>query len=389
MTRSNAFLLLSYGLILCLMAGCAAPWRALHEGDRWTLYAQEAGEVDVGKFEIAVDTGRAVVEQHFGPFEEPIRVYAWTGGASTEDGTRGNIEHDDDAVQDVPGIGPARVQAFYAKRSGFFGERSGVFLGQPDIGSSVHELVHARLAERSIELPLWLEEGLAMVLGDGALFDGKWEVDGLACWPLRELSEESLNDAQLDLLLTLKPGVRHNMRTNVLVHFLGWSIVFDLYRETGSLDWETWSQRYSKGISVAEARTRMNRTLKQSSLRKWLARLESPNPAVRLACARGLWKLKSRDVADHLVRALRKEQHPEVAASLTVNLLATAAEINIGRRNSWRMRSPVGRVLRDSQVDSARERKALRVLYEDFRYYGQDRKRTRQALDDLSRFLEE
>lgn len=388
MTRFNLSLLLSCSLLLALTPGCAAPWRSLHEGDGWTLYSQKVGEVVVDEFEIALDTSRDVVEQHFGQFAEPIRVYAWAGSASSQDGTRGTIERDDEAIEDVPGIGPARVQAFYAKRSGFFGEQSGVFLGEPDIGTAVHELVHARLAERALDMPLWLEEGLAMVLGDGAMFDGEWQVDGLACWPWRELSEESLNDSQLELLLTLEPGVAHDMRTNVLVHFLGWSIVFDLYRESGGLDWERWNERYSDGISVVEARRRMNRTLSENCPREWLERLKDPNPAVRLASAKGLWKLRSRDVATQLMNALRKEEHPEVAASLMVNMLATAGDVYIGRRNRWRMRSMVRRVLRDPQVDDIKERQALRTLYEEY-FYEQAPERSRQAVKDLARFLEE
>jgi hypothetical protein len=36
----------------------------------------------------------------------------------------------------------------------------------------VHELVHARVSEENAKLPLWFEEGLASLFGDGALYDG-------------------------------------------------------------------------------------------------------------------------------------------------------------------------------------------------------------------------
>ena len=318
------------------------------------------------------------------PLKSTSRVYAWTGSVQMDNGTGGTIERDNDAAQQVPGIGPARVRAFHARESDLFGERSRVFLGQASVGTAIHELVHARLAERPEDFPLWFEEGLAMLLGDGALFEGKWCVDGLACWPLRELSEEVLNDAQLELLLSLYASDPHDLRTNVLVHFLGWAIVFDLYRETGWFDWKGWSKRYAQGISVTETRVRMNRTLSVECVDSWLERLDDPDPAVRLCCAKGTWKLRSRKVADKLVRALRSEEDANVAASLAVNLLATAAEVQVG----WPMRYRAVRVLRDPQVEDPVERKALRSLYNYFRY-GSSQRESKRALEDLSRFLEE
>ncbi len=388
MTRSFLPRLIACCLLLVLASGCATPWRTLHEGDGWTLLVQDAAEVEIHRYEEAFHAGRAAVEDRFGAFEGHVRVFAWTGGVRMDDGTRGTIEHGEDLVQDVPGIGPARVRAFHARGSDFFGDRSGVFLGQADAGTAVHELVHARLAEFPTRLPLWFEEGLAMVLGDGDLIDGVWQVDGLACWPLRELAEESLNDAQLRLLLSLKAGDAHDLRTNVLVHFLGWAVVFDLYRESGSLDWERWRQTYANGISVDEVRRRMNRTLDPDCPKEWLERLSDPNRGVRLACTKGIWKLRSRAVASQLIAALRTEEDPDVAASLTVNLLATAGEVEIGRRNWWRMWRIVSRVLRDPKVEDETERKALRTLYEYYRYQ-QNTDRSKQALKDLSRFLEE
>ena len=65
----------------------------------------------------------------------------------------------------------------------------------------MHELVHARLAQEGVELPLWFEEGVATFLGDGALVSGRWVVDGLACWPLRELQKARPRGAELRRLL--------------------------------------------------------------------------------------------------------------------------------------------------------------------------------------------
>ena len=377
---------LLYIALLCLGTSCATPWREIREGDGWVLFAQDEGEVEAEEFAAALDAGLVVVEKHFGPFEKSVKVHAFSGGARMDDGTSPTIARGEAAVQEVPGIGPASVRGFHTRGTGLFGERSRVNLGEPDVGLTIHELVHSRLAECAPDLPLWLEEGLAMLLGDGALFDGCWEVDGLACWPLRELSEESLSDDQLQLLLSLESGMRIDIRTNALVHFFGWAIVFDLYRESGSFDWKRWSDSYSQRMSVAEARRRMNRTLHDSCPKEWLARLDDPNPAVRLCCARGLWRLMSYGVGYRLYEALSTEEHPEVAAAMALNLLATTTAIPFGRRGRYMARR-AHRVLRDPKLEDPLERKAMRTIYEDF-YYDYSPRRDK-AMKELARFLEE
>ena len=372
---------------LALLGGCQTPWTPLHEGEGWTLYVQDAERVDTDRYQEAFEAARVAVEDALGPFEDHVRVFAWHGGVDMRDGsTRGTIEHEE-IVQNVPGIGPAKVEGFHARGGDLLG-RSGVFLGKPDVGTTVHELVHARLAEHDADYPLWFEEGVAHVMGDGIYHEGAWCMDGLACWPLRELGEERLNDKQLELLLSLSPGDTQDMRTNVLVHFFGWAIVFDVYREEGKLDWKTLKRFYEKGITVAEARRRMERTLSRATATDWLERLEHPDPAVRLGAVKGIWKLRSREVASVLAIALREEEHPEVKAAIAINLMSTAAETRVGWRTRRRMWRSLGRALRDPDVPDPIEREALQVAY---RYYawGGDEDRVKQAIEDLSRFLDE
>lgn len=375
-------------LLLALATGCVTPWQPLHEGRGWTLYVQDASEIEIAPYEEAFEAGRKTVEQHFGPFQEHVAVYAWHGGIRMDDGVRGQVERGEEVVQDVPGIGPARVRAFHARGSDLFGTRSGVFLGQADVGTTVHELVHARLAEMGVEYPLWFEEGLASLLGDGAYFNGCWQVDGLACWPLRELSEEQLNDAQLQLLVCLKPGDEHDLRTNVLVHFLGWALIFDLYREEGALNWRDWADRYTNGIAIAEVRRRMNRTLARDCCTNWLERLSDEDPAVRFAAVRGIWKLRSRSVASTLLEAIREEEDVDVQTCMAVNVLATYYETYIGRRNRRHMWFRAMPLLRRPQVDDPIERQALRTFYDRY-VYEASTEEAEAALSELSRYLEE
>jgi len=111
-----------------------------------------------------------------------------------------------------------------------------VYAGVAEPGTAVHELVHARLAEEDPDLPLWFEEGLACLMGDGFLDQEHWIVDGLACWPMRELREQKLGDGDLARLLALKAEDSLSARDNVLIHFVGWAVVFDLYRESNGFD---------------------------------------------------------------------------------------------------------------------------------------------------------
>jgi hypothetical protein len=372
---------------LALLASCTT-WRSVGEYDGWTLYASGDRAVDPVPFEEAFPPAIEAVEAAFGPFERSVRVYAWDEDAPHDDRAEELIlEGDEGVVHDVPGIGPARVRAFHTRAEGPFGSPSGVFVGAAEPGTAAHELVHARLAEEDFELPLWLEEGLASLLGDGFLDGGRWVVDGLACWPLRELAEQSLPDAELANLLRMHARDRTSARENVLVHFVGWAIVFDLYREAGAIEWRAWIERYGRGIPLAEARTRIERSLAPETTAKWLERLADPRREVRLATAKGLWKLHSPAVVTRLVEALSREQDPEVKVCMAINALAAAGEIELSDRASSRLWRAAWPTLRRSKLADPAEQAAVEALTRTLRFRGN--RSAQPQLQALKRFWAE
>ncbi len=374
---------------LFLLAGCSS-WQRAEQYEGWSLYVRSGEQVSSEEFHRAVQPAFEAVEELLGPFEDGVRVHAWNGGVEMQDGTRGRITSGGDGtIADIPGIGPARVRAFHTRGGNGFMAPGGVFVGTADVGTSVHELIHARLAEQGADLPLWFEEGFAMLLGDGALHHGEWVVDGLACWPWRELREQQLDRAEIERLLSLDSGASHTVRENVLVHFLGWAIVFDLHRETGSLEWRTLLATHRVAADhTAEALARLSRTLEEDTPLEWLERLDDPNPAVRLAAARGTWKLHSPRAQLRLLEALDEEDDPEVQACLAVNALATAGQVRLGRRQSGWMWRTVFPVLRLTELEDPDETSALRTLYRAYRY-GNSRYDTQAALERLDRFWED
>lgn len=362
-------------LYAACLAGCAS-WRPVQRFDGWTLYAHEDAHTDPLPWSEAFDPAHAAVEEVLGPFERDVRVHALKDGTPTPLGT--------DAVQIVPGIGAARVRAWHARGDGLFTPPSGVYAGTPDAGTAAHELVHARCAEIDGGLPLWFEEGLACIVGDGILDDGTWLVDGYACWPVHELRNERIEDAELRRLLDVRAEDGTDARENVLVHFVGWAIVFDLYRTEGGLRFEDWRGRYRRGIELGEARQRLERSISTATQESWLQRLQHPDRRVRLAVSKGLWKLESREAMEALVDRLELEQDPEVKASLAINALSMAGETRVGRdlsRRMWRMTSPA---LRTLELPDAAETKALRDLYKSFRWDSGVSSKT--ALEGLRRF---
>jgi len=380
----------AFALALCLGLASCTSWQREEEFEGWTLYVRSGEEISSEDFVRAVQPAFESVEAHLGDFEQDVRVHAWVGGVVMRDGARGSITTSSDGtIADVPGIGPARVRAFHARGSNSLFSPSGVFVGAADPGTAVHELVHARLAEEEPDLPLWFEEGFAMVMGDGALFEGDWVVDGFAPWPWRELREQRLDDEVLAGLLEVDSGEAHSVRDNVLVHFVGWAIVFDLYREHEVLDWRELRAHFdSAPHPLCEARRRLERTLEDGTPEEWLERLEHEDPGVRLATARGTWKLHSTRIQRKLLGALREEEHPEVQASLAVNALATAGQVRVGRRQSGWMWRRVFPVLRLTTLPDSEETSALRTLYRAYRY-GNSRYDTQAALERLSRFWED
>ncbi len=369
-------------LSLLTLASCTS-WKPVARHERWTLYELPGQAVAARQFAEAFDPAFEAVEVTLGSFERRVDVHAWPeSGGPGGDGSRVGT-----GVHQVPGIGPARIQAYHARGGSAFG-RSGVFIGAPDAGTAVHELVHARFAELGTELPLWFEEGIAGVLGDGILVDGLWYVDGLACWPLRELGEELLSDENLARLIALDASEETSVRDNVLVHFVGWAVVFDLYRESGaSIEWRSWLAAFGDD-PLPEVRRRMERTLSAATPLAWIDRLESEDRGVRLATAKGLWKLRSREVLDALLTALERESDPEVRIGLAVNILATAGELTLPWRRWREVEIAVREALRSADLDDAREQRAALDLYRAYRR-GEPEGDPERSLERLSRFWEE
>lgn len=370
--------------LLALVPGCST-WRVQERHERWTLHSEKGATVDAGAYHAAFEPAFPLVERHLGPFRGRVDVYVWSGAIAERAG--GELPAESALVEEVPGIGPARVRAFHARGDGPFGHPTGIFVESPEPGTAVHELVHARLAEDHRRSPLWLEEGLACVLGDGYLDGATWVVDGLACWPWRALREQRLDDGQLAGLLAISAEERTSARDNVLVHFVGWAIVFDLYREAGGIDWEGWSERYARSIGVAEARERIERTLSSETLAAWLERLRDPRPEVRLATAKGLWKLRSEDAVRALIGALEDEEEPRVRIGLAVNALAAAGEVRLPRPAVDRLWRAVWPTLRRSKVGDPADREATSELLRSIRYGGG--RRSQPALAKLEHYWSE
>ena len=383
-------------LFAVFVSSACSTWTAVHRHDAWTLYVEDGNEVDIGRFGCGLDRAFAAVEARMGPFASHVRVHCWDGDAAQlpDAGADPRVSEIRGELQAVPGIGPARVRAFHVKGGSAVFQTSGVFLGTCDVGTAVHELVHARIAEERKRLPLWFEEGLASFYGDGACFGGRWRFDGLACWPLRELRGQRLDDEELAHLLELKADDDYDARDNLLVHFVGWAIVFDLAREHPELEWrgllEAFEREAAERGRLAAARARMEHTLRPVTESEWLERLRSADAGVRFAAAKGLWKLHNATVVDRMLDALEHEGDPEVKAGLALNILLATSETRLGRSRWGRMSALVFPVLREGTLPNEAEQQALRALYGSMTRWNSRRERnSQQALDDLSRFWEE
>jgi hypothetical protein len=357
------------GALLLLALESCASWRTVAEHEKWSLRAEPGQKVDVQAYERAFEPALRAVESAFGPFRERVSVHVLADEkTASSQGASALAQPENLETQVVPGIGLARVRAWHVRSTGPFGAPAGIYLAAPDTGTATHEFVHARLAELCGDLPLWLEEGLAAILGDGILMQGKWTVDGLACWPLRELADQHLPDAELERLCRLRAGEDGDTRENVLAHFIGWAIVFDLMRESGSVDWNDWLARYRDGISTAEARERIERTLAPATVDAWLGHLADPRPEVRAATAKGLWKLRSERVLVRLLDALDDEQDPETRIVLSINALAAAGEMPLRPELTDRVWRTVRPRLRKAELQDEAENRALGELLRSLRY---------------------
>ncbi len=391
-------------LLLSLFSASCAGWTPIHRERTWTLYVKDGEAVDVDRFGRALGPAFEAVEARMGAFERRVRIHAWesetpttakngsTKGGAAKSGAA--LEPADAELHEVPGIGPARVRAFHVKGGSMLFQSSGVFLGVAEVGTALHELVHARIAEQHLDLPLWFEEGVASYWGDGAFHDGSWHVDGLACWPLRELREQRLSDADLARLLALHARDEYDARENLLVHFLGWALVFDLAQQAPQADWLEWKRTFEQHAAeigaVTAARERLERVLGDATVVGWLQRLREPAPGARLAAAKGLWKLRDVRVIDAMLDALEREQDGELRVALALNILLASGETRVGRTRWNRLASLVFPILRESKLADPREDKALRDVYASMRRWDSRRTRsTQDALDDLARLWEE
>jgi HEAT repeat protein len=139
-------------------------------------------------------------------------------------------------------------------------------------------------------------------------------------------------------------------------------------RESGALDWNGWLARYCNGISVKEARERIERTLAPATIDAWLEHLADPRPEVRAATAKGLWKLRSERVLTRLLDALESEQDSEVRVVLSINALAAAGEMPLRPELTDRVWRTVRPKLRRAELEDEAESRALGELLRSFRY---------------------
>lgn len=371
---------------LCLLLASCSSWRQVQRFDSWTLYEIPSDPIDAAAWEQAFRPAVVTVESIFGPFAAPVAVHAWHGSVGIDGQQRTVVVGSEEAnTLELAGVGIARIQAWHS-RGGRLGSSGGIFIATPDTGTAVHELVHAHYSEHQVELPLWFEEGVASLIGDGALYEGRWLTDGLAYWPLRELRENPPSENELRSLLDIGSGGFSSIEDNVLVHFVGWAIVFDLYRETGELDWELWYERFDWTAPLQDALLRLERTLQPETELTWLEQLSSPEAGRRIATARGAWKVRRNDVMERLLDALEVEKKPEVRATLALNLLASTEQNS--RPPYWRrMRRLITSTFRDVNLPDPKENSAMRVLLGAF--LGRRNLNVNAAFATLDRFWSE
>ena len=365
-------------LVAALVSGCTT-WKEVESHENWSLYVKPGRHVDAEPYALLLDPAVDAVEAVFGPFKGPVRVHAWAGGVDLESGTRGHMNDGEDAGMVDSSLGVARVRAFHVKHDPF--GPGGVFLGEPSAGAAVHELVHARLAELKPTPPLWFEEGIAMLVADGQLItEGPgapyWVRDGLCAWPRSVLRQKRPDAATLATILALESGDEHSVDENLLVHFIGWAIVFDLYRANPTADWRTWLATFEADPSTACER--LDRSLDRGTLLLWLhEHLSDPEPGVRSAAARGTWRGADSSSLQLLSSALRHETNPNVRATLAINILAAAGEGRFPGMGRWNgLRLPI-QVLDQLVFGSTEDQDAAERLLAGYR--GQARRGSIEA----------
>ncbi|MFT4541498.1 MAG: hypothetical protein ACI841_002169 [Planctomycetota bacterium] len=371
-------------LSMVLLACCScSPWQRLDRSQGWALYALKDRAVAAAPYRTAFEPAYRSVERDFGPFKEEVRVHVWPTSAPPASSSRSM------QVRRVPGIGPARIPAWHMGGGGGPILPRGIYIDTPDMGTAVHELIHAHMAQHDEELPLWFEEGVASFFGDGVTIGGEWIVDGLSCWPLRELRDNPLTDEQLERLLSRRSSGQLAARDDLLLHFVGWAVVYDLALETGSRDWRIWRDRIRQGFTLASVQERLQRVLRPETEFLWLERLHDDRAAVRLAAAKGTWKLGRMQVLDLLMNALEYEADPEVAVGLAVNALAAAGELRLSQARWGELRALILRALASSALADPDESAAVEDLRRAYAGARSDWHAAQFAMSGLHRFWEE
>ncbi|MDE0904398.1 MAG: HEAT repeat domain-containing protein [Planctomycetota bacterium] len=312
-------------ILILATAGCAT-WRTVGSYEGWSLHEASPNLIQEDPWRVQVEPAKAAVEAWLGPFQNPVQIHALAGPVHlTEDGQ--GVVHAAEASQPVAGMHQTEVRGYHLQ--GTDPSQAGkIFVRDPSLPTLVHELVHARLAEDQNKLPLWFEEGVACLLSDGLMFEEHWVRDGFAAWPWAELHARRPDGLELQDILDLDSMSASSVRQNVLAHLVGWALVFDLWRETRSDDWNTWYAAFDWKHPVQDAQRRLDRVLSGPVPGEWLrARLTSSNGGVRLAALRGAWKLASPEVGAILLGALEMEKDPEVRIALAVNLLASGTQV--------------------------------------------------------------
>ncbi|HIG86101.1 MAG TPA: hypothetical protein EYQ25_03575 [Planctomycetes bacterium] len=312
-------------VLILTSVGCAT-WRTVGSYEGWSLHEARHGNVDAAHWQAQVEPAKAAVEAWMGEFQVPVQVHALDQPVHLTDDGQG-IVHAAETYQDVPGLHQTEVRGYHLRGNGR-SQAGLIFVRDPNSPTLVHELVHARLAEDEEELPLWFEEGIASLLSDGLMFEGRWIRDGFSAWPWSELRTRRPDGIELLNILELQPTSSSSVRENVLAHLVGWALVFDLWRETHSDDWHVWQAAFDWEHPLQDAQRRLNRVLSTAVPAEWLrARLASNNRGVRLAALRGSWKIACPKVGTVLLNALEQETDSEVRVALAINILASGKGI--------------------------------------------------------------
>ncbi|MFT4709058.1 MAG: hypothetical protein ACI8Q9_000175, partial [Planctomycetota bacterium] len=198
---------------------------------------------------------------------------------------------------------------------------------------------------------------------------------------------QQITDAELLDLLAIRVSDSHSVEDNLMVHFVGWALVFDLYREDPTGSWRNWLARME--ANPEDARMRLNRSIDEDGVRQWLkTRFDDENPAVRQAAARGVWRIGDALSLQLLSSALRKEQDMAVVATLTINILAAAGEGRFAGMGRWNgLRLPLMK-LREEPFEDATERWASRRLLAGYQGYAGS-EAIREAFEILSSYWQE